>query len=270
MINKNLLGAIQKKRNTTVQATYSALSGIRKEFDNLISKEEAAFILASRNGIDVHRYLKDDHELQKKIIELTRDRSSTKPSGKKETSTKRKTTIQRILKIKDTTVNDPLLPNRILNEAKAMSEIYPLIYVFENSVRNILRLIFDKEYPNGWWNENRIPAAPFRNADTRKTKEGKNLWHGKRMQSSMLDYVDLDELEAIINKNTQVLTPYFKDLPHQLDWLRIKIKEIYPSRNILAHNNPLSKNDIDRVKVICRDWNNQLPVLKEKLNDLKG
>ncbi|WKZ70872.1 MAG: DUF2240 family protein [Melioribacteraceae bacterium] len=266
MIDKNLLDAIQKKRNTSVQATYNAINGIRKEFDSWISKEEAAFILASRNGIDVHKYLKDDHELQKKIFELARDRSSTKPSGKKETSTKRKTTVQKILKIKETTVSDPLLPNRILNDAKAMSEIYPLIYVFENSIRNFLRLVFDKEYPDGWWSENRITNTPFRNANSRKTKEGENLWHGKRGQSSMLDYVDLDELEAIIYRNTQVLTPYFKNLPHQLDWLRIKIKEIYPSRNILAHNNPLSKNDIDRIKVICRDWNSQLPVLKEKLN----
>lgn len=124
----------------------------------------------------------------------------------------------------------------------------------------------DKAFPEGWWNEKRIPSGPKSKAESRKHEEGKNLWHGKR-SGSVIDYVDLDELESIINRNTETMTPYFKGLPKDLDWLKMKIKEIYPSRNVIAHNNPLSSDDIQRVRVICRDWQKQLPALKHKLEE---
>jgi hypothetical protein len=151
-------------------------------------------------------------------------------------------------------------------DAKKMAEIYPLIYIFENSVRNFIRKAMDKAFPEGWWNEKRIPVDPFRKANSRKEEEGKNPWHGTR-SDNMLDYVDLDEVEKVISRNVETLTPYFKGLPKDIEWLKVKIKELYPSRNVIAHCNPLSDDDIERVKVICRDWQKQLPVLKAKLEE---
>lgn len=267
MIDKKLLDAVKEKKKTSVQAIYDALKNIRKEFNNLISKEDASYIYAIRNKIDVHAFLKNDPVLLQRITELTRNSTGTSRIEQKVKKNYKNTVIQKTLKIKETTLADPLLRSSILEDAKAMSEIYPLIYVFENSVRNFLKLALEKAYPNAWWNAERITTTPFNKANERKKDEGKNLWHGKRAKSSMLDYIDLGELEAVINKNTQILTPYFKDLPKQLDWLRLKITEIYPSRNVIAHNNPLSKDDIDRVKVICKDWNKQLPLLKQKLEE---
>lgn len=267
MINKKLFEVIRNKKETTPDAIYKALKNIRKELNHLISTEEAAYIYAIRNKIDVHKYLKNDPALHNKILDLMRNSTNVSHPEKQEKKVAKKTITQKVLKIKETTISDLILPSRVIEDAKLMSEIYPLIYVFENSVRNFIKQVLDKAYPDGWWNIDRITSNPFRNANSRKKEEGKNLWHGKRTQSSMLDYLDLDELEAVINKNTDSLTPYFKDLPKQLDWLKIKIKEIYPSRNILAHNNPLSKDDINRVNVICRDWSKQLPALKKKLEE---
>lgn len=267
MVDKQLLEAIKQKKKTTVQAIYDALKNIRKEYDNLISKEEAAYIYAIRNKIDVHKFLRTDPNLHQRIIDLTRQKATVSHLEKKSRKISKHQVIHKLLKIKETTIDDTLLPNRIIEDAKAMSEIYPLIYVFENSVRNFIKKVMDKAYPGGWWNVERITKTPFDKAESRKSEEGNNLWHGKRNQSSMLDYIALGELEAIINKNTEKLTPYFKDQPKQLDWLRIKIKEIYPSRNVLAHNNPLSNDDIDRVRVICRDWHKQLSILKQKLEE---
>ena len=267
MIDKKLLDAIKEKKDTSKQAIYEALKNIRKEFKSLISKEEASYIYAIRNGIDVHKYLKDSPSLHQRIIDLIGNTSKVSISEPKAKKVVKKTIIQKVLKIKETTVNDPLLPSRVIEDAKVMSEIYPFIYIFENSLRNFIKLAMDKAYPNGWWSIERITRTPFDKANGRKIDEGKNLWHGKRNQSSMLDYLDLDELEAVINHNTHVLTPYLKGLPKDLGWLQIKIKEIYPSRNVLAHNNPLSKDDIARVKVICSDWNKQLIGLKQKLEE---
>jgi len=197
-----------------------------------------------------------------KFISLNKEAMNTKQSLRNVKAPM----VVKILKIKDTEIDDPILQPRIIEDAKKMGEVYPVIYIFENSVRNFIRKAMDKAYPEGWWNEKRIPIDPFRKANSRKEEEGRNLWHGTR-SSNMVDYIDLDELEKVISRNNEILTPYFKGLPKDLEWLRMKIKELYPSRNVIAHCNPLSNDDIQRVRVICRDWQKQLPRLKAKLEE---
>ncbi len=270
MINRELLEAIRRKKGAriSVQALYQGFSSIRKKYGNTISKEEASFIYASNQGIDVFRFLKNNDQMRDRIRNLL---SSRQPATVPVRTAKKNNIshVQKILNVKGTRIDDPLLPASVIQDAQNMSEIYPMIYVFENSVRNFLHLALDKAFPEGWWNEKRIPSTPKKKAESRKQEEGKNLWHGGR-SNRMLDYVDLDELESIIDRNTETLTQYLRDLPKGLDWLKMKIKEIYPSRNILAHCNPLGKHDIDRVKVICGDWQRQLPKLKEKLEEKHG
>lgn len=266
MINKQLMASINaKKKGITVQAIYDAIKKIRKDYANSISKEEAAYVYASKLGIDIYKFIKDQPDLRDRIRQLISSNQIVAHQTAR-SHTKAKSTVVKVLNIKATQVNDPLLPNKILEDAKKTAEIYPLIYVFENSVRNFIRKTMDKVFPSGWWNESRVTTDVFRKANSRKEEEGKNLWHGSRSQN-MLDYVDLDELEKVISINTNTLTPYFKGLPKELDWLKMKIKEIYPSRNVIAHCNPLSDHDIKRVQVICRDWQNQLPALKTKLEE---
>lgn len=266
MINKQLMVSIKsKKKGVTASAIYDGIKRIRKGYANSISKEEAAYVYASKLGIDIYKFLKAEPDLRDRIRQIiSSNHALIKPSSPRHS--KSKSTVIKVLNIKETQINDPLLPTKILEEAKKMAEVYPLIYVFENSVRNCIRQAMDKAFPSGWWNETRITVEVFRRASSRKQEEGKNLWHGSRSQN-MLDYVDLDELEKVISKNTDTLTPYFKGLPKELDWLKIKIKEIYPSRNVIAHCNPLSDHDIKRVQVICRDWQDQLPALKTKLEE---
>jgi hypothetical protein len=265
MINKELMAAIRaKKKTVTVQAIYDAVSRVRESHGNAISKEEAAYLYASNLGVDIHKFMKNAPEILDRVtalITLPQGTRQIKPT-KKQTSA----TVTKVLSIKGVTVDDPLLPAKIHENARQMAEVYPLIYMFENSVRNFIRLALNKAFPSGWWNEQRMTTNVYRNAENRKSEEGKNLWHGSR-SSNMLDYIDLDELENVLSKNTETFTPYFKGLPKDLEWLKVKIKEIYPSRNVIAHCNPLSKHDIRRVEVICGDWQKQLPALKSKLEE---
>lgn len=266
MIDQELFAAIKTKQNVSTQAIYSGIHKVRKRFGNSISKEEASYIYASELGIDIYRYLKDNAEFRSHVRGLISSVQKTSSENKVVKKVRGKPKIVKILKIKETQIDDPLLPQRVIVDAKKMAEVYPLIYIFENSVRNFIRKAMNKAFPEGWWNEKRIPVDPFRKANSRKDEEGKNLWHGTR-SSNMLDYVDLDEVEKVISRNAETLTPYFKGLPKDIEWLKIKIKELYPSRNVIAHCNPLSNDDIERVKVICRDWQKQLPMLIAKLEE---
>lgn len=266
MINKKLMASIKnKKKDVTIQAIYNSINKIRKKFSNSISKEEAAYIYASQLGIDIYKLLKSTPAVLDRIRQLiSSNQLETQLNPIKQEKVTNK--ITKVLNLKGMLIKDPLLPPKILEDARKMTEVYPLIYVFENSIRRFISKAMDKRFPSGWWNERRIPNTIFEKANSRKVEEGKNLWHGGRSQS-MLDYVDLDELERVISKNTETLTPYFKGLPKELEWIKMKIKEIYPSRNVIAHNNPLSNHDITRVQVICRDWQKQLPALKKKVEE---
>jgi hypothetical protein len=267
MIDKKLLSSIKTKGGkVSPRAIYKGINKIRGRFGNSISKEEASYIYAAKIGIDIYKHLMDKpEELRNHVRELIS--SNKQVINRRDSLSKVKGyRAVKILRIKDIEIDDPLLQPKTIEDAKKMAEVYPIIYIFENSIRNFVRKAMDKAYPEGWWNEKRIPTDPFRKANSRKEEEGKNLWHGTR-SSNMLDYIDLDELEKVISKNTETLTPYFKWLPKDLEWLKMKIKELYPSRNVIAHCNPLSNDDIQRVKVICRDWQKQLPRLKAKLKE---
>ncbi|MFI5253773.1 MAG: hypothetical protein ACHQQQ_15245 [Bacteroidota bacterium] len=215
MIDKILLRAIKSKKNgITIQAIYQGINRVRKEFYNSISKEDGAYIYGSRIGIDIFKFLKNNTDQQDRIQKFLSSGKS-EDGGRIQKIKQPKSSPIKILKVKDTTIEDTLLPGKITEDAKKMAEIYPFIYIFENSVRNFVRMAMDKAFPTGWWNENRITTDVFKKAVQRKGIEGKNLWHGSR-SDNMLDYIDFDELEKVISKNTETLTPYFKGLPSRL------------------------------------------------------
>lgn len=267
MVNRELFKRIQAAKKRTPQAHYAAMDRIRSEHGKAISREEAAYIYAAELGIDIHKYLKSESQSVQESVKglITKGKSSPGPTARK--TNRGKVETIKILKAASTQIKSGAVPAMVLQNATEMSNVYPLIFVFENSLRLFMKEVLDKTFPNGWWNATQMPSEVHKKADQRKLDEGKNLWHGKRSTSaSMLDYVDLDELENVLNKRTNEFTPLFKDLPKSLDWLKLKIKEIYPSRNVIAHCNPLAKRDIKRVEVIVDDWLRQLPALRANIN----
>lgn len=264
MIDKKLLEIIKSKKKTTEQAIYAGIKEIRKKHKNLISKEDASYIYATDIGIDVHKFLKNDPETANRILSLLQNNNGNANTNSVMKPKSTSAVITKEIRIKDIVIKDPLLPSSVLDDAAKLSVVYVQLYVFENSIRNFLKKVLDKHYPSGWWDEGRI-GKPFDKANSRRADEDNNPWHGKRNPNNMLDYLDLIELNKVVDKNTDVLTPYFSKLTGKLDWLKFKIEEIYKSRCIIAHNNPLAKDDIERVKVICRDWQKMLPQLKLKL-----
>ena len=103
--------------------------------------------------------------------------------------------------------DDPVLPIQIAEEAKAMAELYPYIYAFENSVRNIVRVVMESKYGKEWWRDH-VGAQVKRNVERNKATEKKNAWHGKSKPHDIY-YTELDDLRSIIASNVKD----FKALP---------------------------------------------------------
>lgn len=127
MINKHLMASVRREKRVSLQALYQSFDRIRKAYGNLISREEAAYVYASRLGIDVYKFLKNEPEFRDRVANLI-SKSQVVTTAKANPSKRNKTSaVQKILKIRETSLHDPQLPNRILDDAKEMAEVYPII-----------------------------------------------------------------------------------------------------------------------------------------------
>ncbi|MDG6905277.1 MAG: hypothetical protein JRN20_05765 [Nitrososphaerota archaeon] len=150
------------------------------------------------------------------------------------------------------------LPQSVIREALDMAGMYPYFYVFENAVRYFIKDNLESKYGTKWW-ESKVAKPVQQTALERMSKDGKNRWHGKRGAHPIF-YVDIGDLRSIIISNQEDLKDKFPAVRRPIDWITQRIEEIEMSRNVVAHNNPLSQNDIDRVKVYFKDWALQMAI----------
>ena len=141
-----------------------------------------------------------------------------------------------------------------------MAEVFPFLYVMENSIRVFLTKALLKYCGNDWWNTH---AKSLHNLIAeRKKSEAKNAWHQKRSVQN-IDYLDMKDLIVLANKvDTRLVTDGI--LPKR-DWLKNIIEEVYESRCVLCHMNPLEDDSIRLIEVQYTKWTNQISAIAHLL-----
>jgi hypothetical protein len=224
------------------------IEDMKQQYSYAISNETAAYLVAAENDIDISKYLKDDElakvrELKAVIVPTVKPRPTAKDASSK----------QIVIEIdKGVKVVDPLLPKKFVDDATKMAGVYPVVYVFENSVRNLISNVMISKHGEKWWDTN-VGAKIKEKVKSRIDNEGKNPWHGRRGAHPIF-YTDIDELKSIITANWSDFEGIFANL----QWVTGKIDEIEMSRNVIAHNNPLEDRDILRLKLNLEDWLKQI------------
>ena len=150
------------------------------------------------------------------------------------------------------TLTDPLLPEGKLREAREMAAIYPLLYVIENSIREVVQRVMRAKYGADWWNtaltSGKAKQVKLTSAQ-RQDSEVRMSWHQRRGAHD-IDYIDLSELRDIILAKQD---DFFPDvLGDNRAWFEQFMRELIPSRNVVCHMNPLAQHNVDdvvRVKV---------------------
>ena len=149
-------------------------------------------------------------------------------------------------------VSNMLLPDSKLQEARAMADIYPLLYVLENSMREVIKRVMKAKHGDGWW-DSQLTSGKLKTihqtAADRKKNERK--WHQGR-GSHPIDYIDLSDLGTIIQSNAQLFIPAILD--DDIEWFRQFMKELEPSRNVVCHMNPLDHHNKADLKVKVERW----------------
>jgi len=145
-----------------------------------------------------------------------------------------------------------ILPPEKVNEAKRMGEIYPYIYVLENSVREFIRTTLEKKHGKDWWSSCASKEAACK-ATERQNKQGEARYYGTKAPHPIY-LVDLDDLRNIMIRNWKDFEPILPKLPNTQAWVVNILQMIEETRNIIAHNNPISKDDELKLKVHFKDW----------------
>ncbi len=232
-ISKELLKVLMIKLHLSEDGVNKKLRAFRKERGFDVTREDAALLLASLNDIDINKFteatkLKEIRELKNKEYKINKTKT-------------KKVEINRTLKLKDITITskEPYTPKKLLSDALEMSEYYTLLYVLENTLRNLIRHVFRNE-PNYWKskvNEKIREDVKFIMAKEKYFEEGR---------TDELEYTHLDYLKQIIIINW---TEFSQELNEKdkTNFMR-EVEKFTPSRHAIAHTTILKGLDADRCR----------------------
>lgn len=165
----------------------------------------------------------------------------------------------KIRKIRKKVVDEFSLPSNLVNDAYRMASIYQDLYLLENLVRHVLITNLSKKHTSDWWNNHSVISNKIADkVEGRKRIEGENRWVAKRGTHEIF-YTDFADLSRIIATNCKEFKEIFANLE-----IEARLRELEPSRNIIAHNNPLPDNEFRRIKLCLEDVKKQLKDYTEK------
>jgi hypothetical protein len=247
--NRELRRALLKRLNITPQAL-SLRAGKMKRQHGPMSTEDATYVIAHAEGIDLSKYLSAEEVSRIRTIRPGRTETTVAVAPARRG---KEPVVVAVAIGRDISVRDPVLPRHVLLEAKIMAErVYPKLYLLENSAREVILRVMNAAHGEKWWGTH----APSKVRDTvakRKADEDRRPWHGKRGVHEIF-YTDIDDLKSIVNSNYNV----FKNLFPDFTWFGHIVDVVTPSRNVSSHHNPLSPDDIKRLEVYFRDWQKHL------------
>ena len=250
-----------------LKVTPSRLSQLvtKRKTDHPMSTEHAVYTLAHDNGIDISKHL-SKAEMSEVSVLVGQLRSgaagqSAPPSGTGRTASK---TAPRPVVVTIAGVNVEKLPGMTAahaKEAKLMAEkVYPTLYVFENSARDLIERVLKTRFGDDWWTS-AVPKKVQDAAEKHRASEAADPWHSQR-GAREIDYVFLNNLWDIIKHQW----PHFKDLFPSPAWAETIItSDMNVSRRVLAHMTPLAADDIKNIEAAFRKWARQLKAVEDKL-----
>lgn len=243
--NRELRAALLKKLGVTPQRLSQRVAQVKRLYGPM-STEDGTYVLAHQQGIDLTRHL--DQGVVDRVRNLL-------PAGVVPTTvgqlrqSRPVAAATRPLRIAPSLeLVNAMLPASVAEDASRMATVYPKLYIFENSIRNVIVRVLRAKHGSNWWTSC-APTGVQKTVADRKAHEAKTPWHGKRGTHEIY-YANFGDLRDIITKNWVDFEPIFL----KQTWITQRLEELEPPRNIVAHSNPLSKQEENRVDLYFNDW----------------
>jgi len=247
MLDKRLRKALLKTLGCTPAALSQRVKRLKK--NHPMTSDDAAYLIAHQQGIPLDRYLPVEqiNHIRTVLSQIQTPAPSQVPS--KAIGVRSRTTSKTLIICADLKVTDPVLSQEKLHEAQEMAAVYPLLYVIENSIRHVITSFMESSYGDNWWKE-KAPQGLQTAVAQRMSDDANNSWHQRR-GARPIDYLDLNQLPALMRKIQGDVVP--KIVP-SIEWFTELVNEVYRSRCVICHMNPLDKDNISSVKLRFRQW----------------
>jgi energy-converting hydrogenase A subunit M len=144
-------------------------------------------------------------------------------------------------------VDTELFEVDIISQAKIMADFYVLYYSLENTIRRLISGRLQEKYGLNWW-EDKVPNG-VKNGVAEKQKKEKDTPMSIRSDDPLC-YINFGELIDILNANWSD----FSDTIRSQRAMQQVLTQFNLIRNVIAHSNDLSEDEIDRLKLLIKDW----------------
>ncbi len=248
-IRKRLLDKLQ----ITPRALNMRIKRVTEE--EVISREDAACVIAHEVGVSIADRL--DTESLTRINDYTDKRkartsaAAASPPPKKPAE---KQTGSSDVKVLGTQIESlPGMSQAKFRQAQLMVEkVYPLLYLFENSVREVVARVLAAAHGSKWWDV--VASAKEKEAvEGRRAKEGAEAWHSQK-SAHPIYYTDLNHLAKIVNRQFE----HFKAIFPRASWFDGLVDDVAVSRNEVAHMNPIKAADLRHLESAFTKWTAQM------------
>jgi len=243
--NRELRAALLKKLGVTPQRLSQRVAQVKRLYGPM-STEDGTYVLAHQEGLDLTRYL--DQATVDRVRHMLPTSALPPTTGQPRNSRPTAAATRPVRIAPSLELVNAMLPPSVAEDANRMATVYPKLYIFENSIRNVIVRVLRAKHGNNWW-ASRAPTNVQKTVADRKAHEQKMPWHGKRGTQEIY-YANFGDLRDIITKNWVDFEPIFLKQP----WITQRLEELEPPRNIVAHSNPLSKQEENRVDLYFNDW----------------
>jgi hypothetical protein len=238
MVDRRIKKMLLNKLKITPQAL-SLQAKKLKATHGPMTTEEAVYVIAHQQGIDLSRFLA--------IQELDRIRSlvpkelPTLPQAK---------TVVKAKKVRVKQAQSyPLVGGRVISKSVIIGqESFPKMFVLENSIRELIIRKLSVAYGRDWWLK--AVSKGIRESVQRTINKEKKHPHRPRRGLHPIFYSNFADLKEIILQNRNL----FSDPIINIKWFEVEMDQVYMARNSLAHNTEISEDDASLIRLFYRNW----------------
>jgi hypothetical protein len=256
-VDRQLRFDLAKKVRLSERRLYELAAKVKSDHGPM-GTDDAMYVLAHLNGLDLMRYIDDRDAVDRVRVIVDRVRADlprgevARPPARPQapaTTGKPHTPVTRTIRVGSVSAAaDLMLPKSVEDDAERMANLYPKIYLLENSIRTVISRVMKAKHGPEWWST--CVSTGVRNkVQGRKEKEERAPWHGTRGTHDIY-YSDFADLKDIVVKNWVDFEDIFPNQP----WITVKLEELEPARNTLAHHNPVPAKEQTRFDVYFDDW----------------
>lgn len=238
MVNR----VVREKLLKQLGISHQALSKQAKRLKKLhgpMSTEEAVYVIAHTSGIDLSRALPlATLDRIRSLIprELPPAASPAVPPTKKQT------------RARNNSPSYPLVSKQTVAIALRLgSEVFPSVFVLENSIRALVRSRLSREGTD-WWA--RLVPTDVKNSVARTMNNERKYPYRRPRGGHELLYANFADLKKIILHNPGL----FGDILAKPDWFSAGMDDVYMARNNLAHSIALESSDISHILTFSSEW----------------